>query len=485
MAGQPPRERWRNEFSRWFDWVLEEAGIYDYGRYPVKGMGVWMPYGFQIRRRVLDIIRGVLDEAGHEEVLFPLLIPEQLLRRESEHVRGFEAEVYWVTHGGREPLDVKLALRPTSETSISYMESFWIKSYRDLPRRFYQVVSIFRYETKATRPLIRLREVTTFKEAHTVHESFEDADRQVGEAIELYKRIFNELGIPYVISKRPEWDKFAGAVYTIAFDTVMPDGKTLQIGTVHHLGQNFTIPFEVRIQLRDESIDYAWQTSYGLSDRVIATLLAIHGDDRGPVLPPNVAPIQVVVIPIPARSTEDAEKVKKTLEELEARLRETGIRYTVDSREDVRPGRKYYEWEAKGVPVRIEIGPREAREGSVLLVRRDTLEKRKTPLSTLIEELGKVFTEIEENLRDRAWKWLYGMVSRAESIEDARRIIEEKRGIVEMPWCGRMECGQMLEEEVDAGVLGSPLTPPEWVKGKRCPVCGRPAVTSIRLAKKY
>ncbi len=485
MAGQPPRERWRSEFSRWFDWVLEEAGIYDYGRYPVKGMGVWMPYGFQIRRRVLDIIRRVLDEAGHEEVLFPLLIPEQLLRRESEHVRGFEAEVYWVTHGGREPLDVKLALRPTSETSISYMESFWIKSYRDLPRRFYQVVSIFRYETKATRPLIRLREVTTFKEAHTVHESFEDADRQVGEAIELYRRIFDELGIPYVISKRPEWDKFAGAVYTIAFDTVMPDGRTLQVGTVHHLGQNFTIPFEVRIQLRDESIDYAWQTSYGLSDRVIATLLAVHGDDHGPVLPPKVAPIQVVVIPIPARSAEDAEKVKKTLEELEARLREAGIRYTVDDRGDVRPGRKYYEWEAKGVPVRIEIGPREAREGSVLLVRRDTLEKRKTPLSNLAEELDKVFTEIEENLRDRAWKWLRSMVSRAETIEEAKRIIEEKRGIVEMPWCGRTECGQRLEEEVDAGVLGSPLTPPEWVKGKRCPVCGRPAVTSIRLAKKY
>ena len=219
VLAQPSREKWSREFSRWFDWVLEEAGVYDYGRYPVKGMGVWLPYGFQIRRRVVELIRDVLDSSGHEEVLFPLLIPEHLLRKESEHVRGFEAEVYWVTHGGREPLDVKLALRPTSETSISYMESFWVKSYRDLPRRFYQVVSIFRYETKATRPLIRLREVTTFKEAHTVHDSFEDADRQVEEAIRLYREIFDSLGIPYVISKRPEWDKFAGAVYTVAFDT--------------------------------------------------------------------------------------------------------------------------------------------------------------------------------------------------------------------------------------------------------------------------
>ncbi len=486
MQGQaPPRERWSREFSRWFDWVLEEAGIYDYGRYPVKGMGVWMPYGFQIRRRVVELIRSVLDSTGHEEVLFPLLIPEHLLRRESEHIRGFEGEVYWVTHGGREPLDVKLALRPTSETSISYMESFWIKSYRDLPRKFYQIVSIFRYETKATRPLIRLREVTTFKEAHTVHESFEDADRQVGEAIELYKRIFDELGIPYVISRRPEWDKFAGAVYTVAFDLVMPDGRTLQIGTAHHLGQNFTIPFEVRIQLRDESLDYAWQTSYGLSDRVIASLLAVHGDDRGPIIPPNVAPIQVVVVPIPAKTEEDRRLVEEALERVKEQLERAGLRYHVDAREDVRPGRKFYEWEAKGVPLRLELGPRDARQGVVVAARRDTGEKKTLPIEGLGEEAKKLLEEIRVNLRRRAWQWLQTMVHRAESVEEARRLLEEKRGIVELPWCGREECGLRLEEQVDAGVLGSPLEPPEWVRGKRCPVCGRPAVTSIRVAKKY
>ena len=484
MAG-PSRERWSREFSKWFDWVLEEAGIFDYGRYPVKGMGVWLPYGFQLRRRITDLIRSILDSTGHEEVLFPLLIPEHLLRRESEHVRGFEAEVYWVTHGGVEPLDVKLALRPTSETSISYMESFWIKSYRDLPRKFYQIVSIFRYETKATRPLIRLREVTTFKEAHTVHESFEDADRQVGEAIELYKRIFDELGVPYLISKRPEWDKFAGAVYTVAFDLVMPDGRTLQIGTAHHLGQNFTVPFEVRIQLRDESLDYAWQTSYGLSDRVVAAVLAVHGDDRGPVIPPNIAPIQVVVVPIPARSEEDRERVEKHLEKVEEQLRRLGVRYRVDRRSEVRPGRKFYEWEARGVPVRIEVGAREAAEETVVLARRDTLEKEKIPLSRLAERLPRLFEEIRANLRDRAWQWLRSSVHRAETIEEAREIIEQRRGVVELPWCGREQCGKQLEELVDAGVLGSPLQPPEWVRGHRCPVCGRPAVTSIRLAKKY
>ena len=258
------RERWESNYPRWFDWVLEEAEIYDYGRYPVKGMGVWMPYGFQIRRRVVELIRDALDRRGHEEVLFPLLIPETLLRVEKEHIKGFEDEVYWVTHGGLEPLDIKLALRPTSETSITFMENYWIKSYRQLPKKYYQIVSIFRYETKATRPMIRLREVTTFKEAHTVHDSFEDSERQVLEAIEAYKEIYDSLGIPYLISKRPEWDKFPGALYTIAFDTIMPDGRVLQIGTVHNLGQNFTKVFDFKIQLSDESHDYPWQTSYGI-----------------------------------------------------------------------------------------------------------------------------------------------------------------------------------------------------------------------------
>lgn len=479
------RSRWASEFPRWFDWVLAEAGIYDYGRYPVKGMGVWLPYGFQIRRRVIELIRDVLDSSGHEEVLFPLLIPETLLRKESEHIRGFESEVYWVTMGGSEQLDVKLALRPTSETSISYMESFWIKSYRELPRKFYQIVSIFRYETKATRPLIRLREVTTFKEAHTVHESFEDADRQVAEAIELYKRIFDELGIPYVISKRPEWDKFAGALYTVAFDTVMPDGRVLQIGTAHHLGQNFTIPFDVKLQLRDESLDYAWQTSYGISDRIVATLIAVHGDDRGAVIPPHIAPVQVVIVPIPARSEEEWGRVKSYVARVEEVLKELRVRYRVDWRDDVRPGRKFYEWEARGVPVRIEVGPREAESNTLVVARRDTLTKDSIGLDELRDRLPSLFTDIFNNLRERAWKWLSSMVHRAESVEEARRLIGERRGIVELPWCGMEDCGKKLEELVDAGVLGSPLEKPEWIKGKRCPVCGRPAVTSVRLAKKY
>ncbi|AEM38682.1 prolyl-tRNA synthetase [Pyrolobus fumarii 1A] len=479
------RRRWSEEFPRWFDWVLEAAGIYDWSHYPVKGMGVWLPYGFKIRRLVTDLIRRLLDETGHDEVLFPLLIPEHLMRKEAEHIKGFEAEVYWVTRGGIQELDVKLALRPTSETAITYMESFWIKSYKQLPAKYYQIVSIFRYETKATRPLIRLREVTTFKEAHTAHANFDDSERQVLEAIDVYKRFFDALGIPYLISRRPEWDKFAGAVYTIAFDTIMPDGRALQIGTVHNLGQNFSKAFDVKIQLPDETLDYIWQTSYGLSDRVIATIIAIHGDDRGLVLPPIVAPIQVVVVPIPAKSEEETRKVREYIDSIVEELREKGVRVYVDWRSDVTPGYKFYDWELRGVPVRLEVGPRDVKNRTVVVARRDTLEKKTVPRDQVISEVLHLLDDIGRNMREKAWKWFRSYVHRSESLDEARKLLEEKRGIVEVPWCGREECGKRMEELTDAKVLGSPLQPPEWVRGASCPVCGRPAATSLRLAKRY
>ncbi len=479
----PKRERWSREFPRWFDWVLEVAGIYDYGRYPVKGVGVWLPYGFKIRRLVVDLIRSLLDSRGHDEILLPLLIPEELLRRESEHIKGFEGEVFWVTRGGLEELEVKYALRPTSETAISYMESMWVKSYKQLPLKFYQVVNVFRYETKATRPLIRVREVTMFKEAHTVHASFEEADKQVGEAIEIYKEFFDKLGIPYLISKRPEWDKFAGALYTITFDTLMPDGRVLQIASVHHLGQNFTIPFEVRIQYPDESLDYAWQTSYGISERVIAALIAIHGDDRGAVLPPLVAPIQVVIVPIPSSevSTND---LKNYVNEVKTRLEKLGVRVHVDWREDIRPGRKYYEWEAKGVPLRIEIGGREVKDKLVTIARRDTLTRITVELSELEETVKLLLRDIEDNLKRRAWLWFKNRIKTVERVEEAQKLVEEGN-IVEVPWCGRMSCGVKLEEEINANIIGTPLESPEWCRKRKCILCGEPAVTCIRLAKKY
>ncbi len=485
VPSEPPREKWSKEYPRWFDWIIEEAEIYDYGRYPVKGMGVWMPYGFQIRRRVIELIRDLLDARGHEEVLFPMLIPEILLRRETEHVKGFEDEVYWVTHGGLKPLDVKLALRPTSETSITYMETFWIKSYKQLPKKYYQIVSIFRYETKATRPMIRLREVTTFKEAHTVHDSFEDAERQVREALEIYLEFFDRLAIPYIVSRRPEWDKFAGALYTIAIDTIMPDGRTLQIGTAHNLGQNFTKAFDFKIQLQDESLDYPWQTSYGISDRVVATVVSIHGDDRGTVLPPNIAPIQVVIVPIPAKDEESKKQIETLLDQVVKALKGAGIRVKVDDREEMRPGAKFFYWETRGVPVRIEIGAKEAKESKLTLTRRDTLEKITIDAENVVVEVRKVFDEIYDNLYKRAWNYLKQRIKRTDNLQEAKDWIRDRKGVVELPWCGHEECALKLEEELEGKALGTPWPLESAPETAKCPLCGRNAITWMRYAKSY
>jgi len=473
------------EFGRWFDWIIEVAEIYDYGRYPVKGMGVWMPYGFRLRRYVIELLREVLDSRGHEEILLPMLIPDFILAKESEHIRGFEGQVYWVTRGGFEELDVKLALRPTSETPLSYMESFWIKSYKQLPKKYYQIVSMFRYETKSTRPMLRVREVTMFKEAHTVHEDFDDSERQVLEAIEAYKEFFDRLGIPYVISKRPEWDKFAGAIYTIAFDTLMPDGKALQIGTVHNLGQNFTKVFEVKVQRKDQSLDYAWQTSYGVSERVIASLMSVHGDSKGLRILYAIAPLQVVIIPIPAGSNKEKEAVIKEAYAMCEKLSKNGIRAYVDDDPDRTPGEKYNIWEMKGVPIRLEVGPKELRERTVTVFRRDKKVRTRIKTEELVDFIKRLGIEVDEELKKQAWERFKSKVRTFSNIEDAKKFLEQDVGIVEIPWCGNEECASEVAEALGADALGTPLDKDTDVRGMKCPVCGAPAVRLMRYAKKY
>ena len=360
-----------SEFSEWFHNILEEAEIID-TRYPVKGMHVWLPQGFKIRKHTLNILKEILDE-DHEEVLFPLLIPEDELAKEAIHVKGFEEEVYWITHGGLTELNKKLALRPTSETAMYPMFSLWVRNHADLPMKFYQVVNTFRYETKHTRPLIRVREITTFKEAHTVHATAEETENQVQDAVKIYKKFFDMLGIPYTVSKRPEWDKFPGAEYTVAFDTIMPDGKTLQIGTVHNLGQTFAKTFDITYETATGEHEYVYQTCYGLSDRIIASVIGIHGDKSGLCMPPAIAPYQVVIVPIIFKK--GAEEVLDFCRNLEDKLRrEANLRVYFDDR-DIRAGKKYYEWEMRGIPLRIEVGPRDLENKKVVTFRRDTQEK--------------------------------------------------------------------------------------------------------------
>jgi prolyl-tRNA synthetase len=397
------RTAWREEYGRWFRDIIDRAGILDY-RYPLKGCGVWLGYGFKVRQQVLRVIRGHLDATGHEEMRFPTLIPEDLIAKESTHIRSFEGEAYWVTHGGTTPLNVRLALRPTSETTITPMVKLWVRSHADLPKRIYQIGSIFRYETKATRPLIRVREVSTFKEAHTFHADHPDAAQQVEIANALYTQIFDQLCLPYLISPRPTWDKFAGALTTHAFDTLLPDGRSLQIGTTHDLGQNFARAFEFTFETQAGGREYPWQTSYGISERAIAAVISVHGDDRGLVLPPQIAPIQVVVVPILYKGTEAT--VDAACAAATQQLADAGLRVHLDNRPEPTPGSKFYDWELRGVPLRVEIGPRDVAQQAVTLVRRDTLDKAVCPQVELPDRARATLAAITEQLRQRAWAWM-------------------------------------------------------------------------------
>lgn len=466
------------EFSEWFHNILEEAEIID-TRYPIKGMHVWQPQGFKLRKYTLNLLREILDE-DHEEVLFPLLIPEDELAKEAIHVKGFEEEVYWITHGGLTPLNKKLALRPTSETAMYPMFALWVRSHSDLPMRYYQIVNTFRYETKHTRPLIRVREITTFKEAHTIHSDREGAEKQVERAIQIYSSFFDLLGIPYVVTRRPEWDKFPGADYTMAFDTLLPDGKTLQIATVHNLGQTFARTFDITYETAEGDHEYVYQTCYGLSDRVLASIISVHGDDSGLCLPPQVAPFQVVIVPVLFKK--GGREVMDFCNQLKDKIKQAGIRVHLDDR-DIRAGKKYYEWEMRGVPLRLEIGPRDIENKKIVILRRDTMAKETMDYNTetVTQDIELLMNEITLNLRNKAGDVFKSNIRSVESIEDAQKVLAEDRGIISFNWCGEESCGMEIEEIVRVDILGVQ----DENQDKVCVMCGKPSKYTALLAKTY
>ena len=469
-----------SEFSEWFHNILEEAEIID-TRYPVKGMHVWLPQGFKIRKHTLKILKEMLDK-DHEEVLFPLLIPEDELAKEAIHVKGFEEEVYWVTHGGLTELNEKLALRPTSETAMYPMFSLWVRNHSDLPMKYYQVVNTFRYETKHTRPLIRVREITTFKEAHTVHATAEETEQQVQDAVKIYKQFFDKLGIPYTVSKRPEWDKFPGAEYTVAFDTLMPDGKTLQIGTVHNLGQTFAKTFDITYETATGEHEYVYQTCYGLSDRIIASVIGVHGDKAGLSLPPDIAPYQVVIVPIIFKK--GGEEVIDFCKKLEEKLKlEANLRVYFDDR-DIRAGKKYYEWEMRGIPLRLEVGPRDIQNKKVVTFRRDTQEKEIIDYdpSKISETVNEIMNDVSLKMKDNAWEKLENNIRNVDSIEEAEDIMSKYGGIVTFDWCGDLDCGKDIEEKVKVDILGVQESEKE---NSTCINCDKPSKHITLLAKTY
>ena len=477
----PTTKKRDKHYGKWFRQTLVNANILDY-RYPIKGCGVWLSYGYKIRKRTINLLRKLHDEKKHEEVQFPIMVTETNLRKEATHIRDFEDEVFWITHGGLKPLKIKYALRPTSETAIYPMLKLWIRSHADLPQKLYQIGSIFRCETKTTRPIIRVREVTTFKEAHTSHATLEEAEAQIKEATQIYKEFFDICGVPYVISRRPEWDKFPGALYSLSFDVIMPDGRTLQSGTIHNLGQNFAQAFDIKYETLEGTHEYIAQTCYGISERAIGAFLSVHGDDNGIALIPELAPIQIVIIPIPHK--EKQLLITKTCIKVAERLKKLGFRVTIDQREDLTPGAKFFYWELRGVPIRIEIGPKDVQKEQIIIVRRDTFEKNAYKITDLQKHLPKLMTQISADMREKARKWMKTRIYRVDSLEKANQLIRKKAGIVELLWCGRSDCGHKLEESVKASLLGTPVDIKEKIDGK-CVICSKKADNLVRVAIAY
>ena len=359
------------DFNEWYNEIVELADLCD-KRYPIKGMNVWRPYGWKLMSHVDRLIRCEMEKTNHQEVNFPLLIPESSFKKEEEHIEGFGSEVYWISHAGLNKLEERWLLRPTSETAMYPIFSLWIRSHADLPLKTFQIVNTFRYETKQTRAFIRVREIHFF-EAHTCHVDFDDAEKQIQEDKDIAGRLFEKLSLPYLLSKRPEWDKFAGANYTISIDVLMPSFRTLQLGSIHQYKDNFSKPYEISYEAEDGKHKYCHQTTYGMSERILGALVGIHADNKGLVMPPEVAPVQVVLIPIIFKGEKNI--ILDACNNLNVKLSEEGIKSHVDTR-DITPGNKFYDWELKGVPLRVEIGPKDIEKKQVVLVRRDTSEKK-------------------------------------------------------------------------------------------------------------
>lgn len=475
------RQKRDTQFGEWFRRILIDAEILDY-RYPIKGCGVWLPYGYKIRKLVTQLLRDLHDSSGHDEVQFPIMVTETNLRKEATHIKDFENEVFWITHGGLKSLEVKYALRPTSETAIYPMLKLWIRSHADLPKKLYQIGSVFRCETKTTRPIIRVRELTTFKEAHTSHATLKDTEDQIKEATQIYKKFFDACGVPYMISRRPGWDKFPGALYSLSFDVIVPDGRTLQSGTVHNLGQNFSKTFNIKYETLEGEHEYIWQTCYGISERGIGSMISVHGDDNGIVLMPGLAPIQVIIIPIMHK--ESQQPIIEICERVAEKLKNLGFRVEIDQREELTPGKKFFYWELRGVPIRIEIGPKDVQKEQIILVRRDTFKKEACKISNLSSRLPQLIDMMSSELREKAWKWAKERVFRVDNLEKANELLRDRAGIVELLWCGEEECGHELEERVNASLLGTPVDIIEKIVGK-CLVCQKQASNIVRLAITY
>lgn len=465
-------------FPDWYDRAIEVAKIVD-TRYPIKGMNAWMPYGFKALKLMLARMESLLDDSGHSEVYFPLMIPESVFSKESDFLRGFNGESFIVTIAGETELAERLYIRPTSETGMYDTVKLWIKSEADLPLKLYQTVNVFRHETRQTRPMMRVREIVKFKEAHTFHANPEDAARQVDEAISTYKKFFDMMLLPYKVLRTPSWDTFPGAEYNYDFMSVIPDGKGIELGSVINLGKKFALAFGIQYQNSKNDYSYVYQTCYGISERTLGTIMAIHGDNNGLLLPPIVAPIQAVIVPIYYAGKE--EPVNRACSEIKKMLEDSNIRTSLDSRQNT-AGEKFYEWEAKGVPIRIEVGPKDVENSSAVIVRRDTREKKHVKVAELVEHVTNALDDISINMKRRADAYLKERILHFDTVEDVKKEYKERLGLVGLPWCGEEKCGRSIEEKIGIPTIG--YDEHKGAKGK-CASCGNPGKTEMFFGRTY
>jgi prolyl-tRNA synthetase len=481
----------------WYAEVVQKAGLADYA--PMGGFIVTRPRGYALWEAIQDNLDGWFKETGVDNAYFPMFIPENYLEREKEIVEGFDPEVAWVTHGGHDELEERLAVRPTSESIIAPYMSQWVRSHRDLPLRVNQWNSVVRWEATETKPFFRTKEFL-WQEGHTAHASDEGAWAETTLRLDQYQRLYEDvLGIPVLRGQKPDHDKFPGADTTTTVEALMPDGKSVQGGTSHHLGQSFADAFDITFSDEDEAEKTAYTTSWGLSWRAIGALVMSHSDDQGLVLPPTVAPKQVVIVPIWQEDTK--EDVEQYCSEVAAELEAQGVRVHFDDRDGRNPGFKFNEWELKGVPVRFEVGPNEVEDEEVTVVHRPDGESTVEDRADITARVHDHLDEVYEKLYDAAAERLDENVREASDRAEILGTIGQHGGYVKAPWCGDEACEAEIKDQIAAEIVMVPLgedsaaraasefegerVPEPDHEGEDCAVCGEAAEETAYFAKSY
>ena len=464
------------DFPQWYTDVITKTDLVDYS--PVKGFMVIKPYGYALWENIQAFLDRRFKETGHQNCYFPLLIPESLLNKEKEHVEGFAPEVAWVTHGGSEKLAERLCVRPTSETIICSMYSKWLTSYRELPYLYNQWCSVVRWE-KSTRPFLRTSEFL-WQEGHTLHETAEEAQAETLQMLAIYKEMAEDLlAIPVVDGRKSDRERFAGAAATYTIEALMHDGKALQSGTSHNLAQHFTKAFDITFQGRTGELEYPHHTSWGASTRLIGGIIMVHGDNRGLVLPPRVAPTQVVIIPISQNKEGVLDKAYEIKKELEAK----GIRVTLDDDTNYSPGWKFNQYEMKGVPLRLEIGPRDIENNVAMIARRDTLSKDSYSLDNIGDTVKNLLDTVHTDMLERARAHRDSKTFTFKDYEEFKRKMIETPGFAKGMWCGEEECEAKIKEDTGVTIRCIPFVQENL--GETCQFCGKPAKHMVYLAKAY